>query len=121
MTTADVAVELVELCRDLRFVDAVEKLYADDVVSVEALDYQGTGREICGKEAVRGKNVKWMVDNNVHSLTLTGPFVSPERFAVCFSFEWTRRATGERVQFAEVGVYTVADGKVVREEFLYSV
>ena len=38
-----------------------------------------------------------------------------------YSFEWTRRATGEHVQFAEVGVYTVDDGKITREEFLYAV
>ena len=46
MITAEVATQLVSLCREGRFVDAVETLYADDVVSVEAMDYQGLGREM---------------------------------------------------------------------------
>jgi len=48
-----------------------------------------------------------------------GPFVSPEKFAVWYSFEWTRRVSGERVKFTEVAVYTVGDGKIAYEEFLY--
>ena len=121
MTTAEVATQLVALCREGRFLDAVQTLYADGIVSVEAMDYQGTGREMHGKEAVLAKNVGWLKDNDVHSASVTGPFVSPEKFAVWYSFEWTRRASGERVQFSEVAVYTVVDGKIAHEEFLYAV
>ena len=39
---------------------------------------------------------------------------------VCYSFDWTRKASGERVQLNEVAVYTVIDGKISREEFLYA-
>jgi ketosteroid isomerase-like protein len=121
MTTAEVATQLVALCREGKFLDAVKTLHADDIVSIEAMDYQGLGREMRGKEAVLAKNVAWFEDNDVHSATVTGPFVSQERFAVWFSFEWTQKASGERVQFSEVAVYTVADGKIVHEEFLYAV
>lgn len=119
MTTTEVAAQLVALCRQGKFLEAVKTLYADDIVSVEAIDYQGMGREMRGKDAVLSKNVAWFEDNDVHSSTLTGPFVSPEKFAVGYSFEWTRKASGERVHFTEVAVYTVADGKIAREEFLY--
>ena len=118
MTTADVATQLVALCREGKFVDAIESLYADDVVSVEAMDYQG-GRELRGKAAIKGKNISWFEDNDVHSVSVTGPFVSPERFAVWYSFDWTIKASGQRVQLNEVAVYTVVDGKIAREEFLY--
>src|SRR5687767_12573931 len=121
MTTAEVAMQLAALCREGRFLEAVKTLYADDIVSVEAIDYQGSGREMRGKEAVLAKNVAWFNDNEVHSTSVTGPFVSPEKFAVWFSFDWTRKATGERVQFTEVAVYTVVDGKIAHEEFLYAV
>lgn len=95
-------------------------LYADDVVSVEAADFQGMGREMRGKAAVKAKNETWFAENEIHSASITGPFLSPERFAVMYSFESTRRATGERVKFNEVAVYTVVEGKIVREEFLYA-
>jgi len=120
MTTPEVANQLVTLCRQGKFIDAVETLYAGNVVSVEAFDYQGMGRELHGKDAVRGKNLSWFEDNDVHSFSVTGPFVSTEKFAVCYSFDWTRKASGERVQFSEVAVYTVVDGMIVREEFLYA-
>jgi hypothetical protein len=31
----------------------------------------------------------------------------------------TPKASGERVQMREVGLYTIAGGKIVQEEFLY--
>ena len=120
MTTAEVAAELVALCRVIKFVDAVASLYADDVVSVEAADFQGMGREMRGKDAVYAKNVAWFAANEIHSASVTGPYVSPEKFAVMYSFESTSRGTGERVKFSEVAVYTVEGGKIVREEFLYA-
>jgi hypothetical protein len=120
MTTAEVATQLVALCSAGRFIDAVKTLYADDIVSVEAMDYQGSGRKMHGKEAVLAKNVAWFNFNEVHRATVTGPFVSPEKFAVWYSFEWTKRASGERVRFTEVAVYTVVDGKIAHEEFLYA-
>ena len=55
MTTAELAVQFVALCREGRFINAVEKYYADDVVSVEAADYLGEGREMSGKEVVFSK------------------------------------------------------------------
>jgi hypothetical protein len=120
MTTAEVASQFVGLCRQRRFLDAVETLYADDVVSVEPMDYQGMGREMHGKEAVMTKNRLWFEDNDVHSSSVIGPFVGPERFAVKYDFDWTRKTSGERVALDEMAVYTVTNGKISREEFLYA-
>jgi hypothetical protein len=121
MTTAEVAIRFVTLCRERRFLDAVETYYADDVVSVEPMDYQGKGREMHGKEAIKTKNRLWFeVENEVHSFSVTGPFVGPERFAVKYFFEWTRKTSGERLCLDEMAVYTVTNGKISHEEFLYA-
>ena len=121
MTTAEVAAQFVALCRERRFLDAVETHYADDVVSVEPMDYQGTGREMRGKDAIKTKNRLWFeVENEVHSSSVTGPFVGPERFAVKYVFDWTRKTSGERLVLDEMAVYTVTNGKISREEFLYA-
>lgn len=120
MTTAELATQFVELCRESRFLDALETHYADDVISVEPMDYQGMGREMHGKEAVKTKNRAWFEENDVHSSLVTGPFVGPEQFAVKYAFDWTRKASGERVVLDEMAVYTVTNGKISREEFLYA-
>lgn len=118
MTTADVAAELVALTRDCKFLEVIDSLYAEDVVSLEARGYAGLPRELRGKEQVRGKNAWWLENNEVHAIKVEGPFLSPEKFAVVYWFDRTFKGSGERSQFTEVAVYTVAEGKVVHEEFL---
>ena len=119
MTTAEVAAQLTALCREGKFLDAIDRLYADDVVSVEPVDYAGLGQEVRGKAAVRQKNVLWLDNSDIHKFSVTGPFVGLGRFAVTFYFDWTKKDTGERVQLTEVGVYTVTHGRITREDFLY--
>jgi ketosteroid isomerase-like protein len=119
MTSGKIAERLVALCREGKFVDAIEELYSQDVVSVEAMDYRGTGREMAGKEAVIRKNQEWFLDKVVTRVEVMGPYLSPERIAVRYEFDWTVKETGEVVKFDEVAVYSVADGRIVREEFLY--
>lgn len=119
MGTAEVAAQLAALCSEGEFLKAVDTLYSEDVVSIEASDFQGSGRELRGKQAVRAKNVAWFTGNDVHKANASGPFVSPEHFAMVFDFDWTSRSTGQRVRMSEVAIYTVAQGRIVREEFLY--
>ena len=119
MTTAELASRYVGLCREGKFLQALDELYADDIVSVEAMDIGDMPRELHGKKAVRDKNVWWFDVNDVQAATITGPFLSPERFSVIFSLDWIVKSTGERRHFEEIAVYTVAGDKIVREEFLY--
>ena len=74
-----------------------------------------------GIEAVKGKNQWWYDNHEVHSLVTTGPFIghNPDQFIVEFEIDVTAKASGERSQMKEVGLYTAKDGKVVQEEFLY--
>jgi hypothetical protein len=120
MTTAQVAAQLATLCREGKFLEAIDALYAEGVVSVEARDLGDAPREMTGLAAVRGKNVWWFGENEIHAVTVQGPFVSPERFALHFHFDRTFKPTGQRSQFSEVAVYTVAGGRIVHEEFLYA-
>jgi hypothetical protein len=119
MTTAEVANRYVALCREGKYLEALEELYADDIISVEPMELGDLPRELHGKKAVRDKNVWWFDVNELHNGMVTGPFLSPDRFSVIFSLDWTVKSTGERRHFDEIAVYTVSDGKIVREEFLY--
>ena len=56
----------------------------------------------------------------MHETTAAGPYLhGTDRFSVVFGMDVTNKTSGERVQMQEVAVYTVRDGKIVREEFFY--
>ena len=118
MNTEEVANKLVELCRKGDFRGAMESLYAKDIVSVEAHEMENMPAEMRGIDQVRGKTVWWENNMEVHSAKVGGPFVAGDKFVVQFDIDVSEKASGKRMQMSEVGIYTVKDGKVAREEFL---
>lgn len=116
MTTMETADQLVALCREGRNLEAIEQLYADDVVSLEV---QEPMMIATGKAAVIGKAQWWQSAHEVHSASVDGPWPNGDQFIVRFHFDITVKATGARVTMDEVGLYTVADGKIVHERFFY--
>ena len=55
MTTLDVAQQYVELCKQGKNAECLDKLYAKDAVSVEAEAPPGQDRTSKGVEAIHGK------------------------------------------------------------------
>jgi hypothetical protein len=114
---------LVKHCQDGTEAEALNTLYADDCVSIEALDMPGgpMGREASGLEAIRAKHDWWFANNEVHHSGAEGPFLyAPNTFSVIFDMDVTDKSSGQRMAMKEVGVYTLNDeGKIVREEFMY--
>ena len=58
MNTEEVAKKVVELVRKQAWYEALDTLYDDDVVSVEAYSAGGGSPETHGKKGVRGK-IDW--------------------------------------------------------------
>jgi hypothetical protein len=54
----------------------------------------------------------------VHSFTADGPFVAHDRFVVQYDADVTDKESKQRRKLSEIGVYTMKDEKIVREEFL---
>jgi ketosteroid isomerase-like protein len=121
-SVAEVAKRLVELCREGRFDLASAELHAPEIVSVEAFAPPGSPmpRKMEGIEAVRGKINWWVTNHTVHSASVSEPFLSEDKFAVIFEMDVTPKMTGQRMKMKEVAVYTVRDGKLVHEEFIYA-
>jgi ketosteroid isomerase-like protein len=122
MDTKEVGKKLVDLCRKGKNMEAVENLYSRDIVSVEAMGNEQMPAKMRGIEAIRGKNKWWYDNNEVHSASVEGPFPNEDRFAAIFHYETTPKdgpMKGKRMKLDEVGVYTVKDGKIVKEEFFY--
>lgn len=118
MKTEEVAQKVVELVRKQAWYEALDTLYDNDIVSVEARTSDGSSPETRGKEGVRGKIDWWVNAMQVHSFDANGPFVGHDRFVVQYDADVTDKNSKKRFQLSEVGVYTVKNGKIVREEFL---
>ena len=120
MSAAEVGKKLVSLCQQGKNAEAIEGLYHPDIVSVEAQAMPGGAAETKGRAAVMEKNQSWMATHEIHSSTTEGPYPHGDRFAVRFSFDVTDKPSGKRMQMTDVALYTVKDGKIVREEFFYA-
>jgi hypothetical protein len=119
MTTQEVATQLVDLCKQGEYLKAVQTLYADDILSVEAIPGPDGSREMKGLEAVIGKTNWFMANHETHGGSVEGPMVAGNFFCVRFTLEVTFKPTGARNTIDELGIYQVKDGKVIREEFFY--
>jgi ketosteroid isomerase-like protein len=118
MNTEEVAKKLADYCRNGEWMKAVDDLYAKDIVSVEPHAMENMPAEMRGIDQVRGKTEWWENNFDVHSTKVGGPFVARDTFVVQFDVDVTEKASKKRIQMSEVGIYTVKDGKVSREEFL---
>jgi SnoaL-like domain len=124
MTTQEIADRLVELCKTGQNLQALDTLFSDKIVSVEALADQAMPAVTEGLAAVRGKNEWWIANHEVHAASADGPYPNGDRFAVIFDYEVTPKAgpqAGKRTRMKEVALYTVENGKIAREEFFYSI
>jgi hypothetical protein len=120
-STAQVAQELVSLCREGRNLDAVNKLYSPKIVSVEPVGGPEMPAEMTGVDAIRGKHEWWYQNNEIHDMVVKGPFLGDDQFAVYYEFETTFKPNGQRNRMTEMALYSVKDGKIVREQFFYNV
>jgi hypothetical protein len=120
MSLQTVARKFVELCSQGKNFDVMETMYAPDIVSVE-----GDGAETAGRGPVIEKSRRWVAVNTFHGETVRGPYFcggteSGGQFAVYFTLDVTRKSTGQRLTLEEVGLYTVKNDKITREQCVYA-
>jgi hypothetical protein len=120
MSAIEIGRKLVALCNADKNMEAVESLYAKNVVSIEGQGSEEMPARMEGIDAIRGKHTWWYDNHEVHSATATGPFCGhrDDQFVVKFDMDITPKG-GARMQMSEIALYTVKDGKVAQEEFLY--
>ncbi|MEW5918048.1 MAG: nuclear transport factor 2 family protein [Gemmatimonadota bacterium] len=118
--TAAVAHQLVALCRARRNIEVINRLYSQDIISVEPIGTDDLPAVLNGIDAIRQKNQWWLDNNEIHAAEAHGPFIGDDQFAVHYVFDITYKPTGERKQMQEMALYTVKDGRIVREQFFYN-
>ena len=117
MTAFEVGKKLVELCKQGKTQEAMDALYAPDIVSVEATAMPGLPAEVRGRDAVAAKGKWWYDNHTVHSASCDGPWPNGDRFIVRFTYDVTNKPSSQRFTMDEAALFTVKDGKIVREEF----
>ena len=109
----------VEAMQSHRGIAHVDEIYAENAQSIEAVVPPGRDVRIAkGREAIKAKRQDWTATHEIQTLGAEGPYVHPpNRFSVRYEAEVTQKATGRKMSLREIAVYTVEEGKIVREEF----
>ena len=72
MTTLEVGKKLVELCKQGKNDKAIEALYDQNIVSVEAASMPNMPQQLTGLDSVKSKNKWWSENHLVHSAFCRG-------------------------------------------------
>jgi hypothetical protein len=121
-TTLEIGQKLAELTRQGKNLEAIDALYAQNIVSLEAISMGPVPARLDGFEAVRNKSVWWLANHDVHGMEVNGPWPHGDRFIVTMKVDATAKTgpmAGQRMTFEEAALYTVKDGKIVQEEYFY--
>jgi len=92
------------------------------LVDVEVVRFLNGCEKSAGKTPVIQKSERWQANNIIGGKKILGPFFNgakPDPFAVYFTLDVTRKSTGQRITLEEVGVYTVKNNQITREQFFY--
>ena len=87
---------------------------------MEAMAPPGGSRESKGLAAVKAKGEWWATNHEIHSVIVEGPLVAGSHFAVTYKLDVTFKPESKRFKMEEIGVYKVANGEIVYEEFFYA-
>jgi hypothetical protein len=115
-TPVQIGQDLVAMFNQGQLAEIEDKWWSPKIISCEG----GPNMEWRGRKAVHAKNAWWLQDHAVHGATAEGPYVGATGFAVKFRMEVETKSTGQRQVMEEIGVYTVKNGKIIREEFMGS-
>lgn len=119
MSVNEVADRYVALCKEAKFEQILDELFASDAVSVEAYVPPGRDPTASGLAAIKAKGEWWGQNHEIHQFEVFGPYPNGDRFAVRFVMDVTNKPSGRRMAMEEIGLFTVENGKISREEFFY--
>lgn len=113
-TPAEIGADLVALFNAGKYDEPCAKYWSPGIESIE-----GMGMSFSGRKAVNAKNTEWYRTHKIHAASAEGLYVGATGFAVKFRMDVEDTTNNQRIKMEEVGVYTVKNGKIIREEFMY--
>lgn len=120
MTVQEIANRLVELSRLGDYETIYKELFSPDAVSIEP---KGAPMELVeGLEAIykKGEMFQSMVQE-MHSSFVGDPIVAGDHFSCTMGMEITYKGAPGPSKEEEICLYKVANGKIVKEQFFYTV
>ena len=118
MTTQEIANRLVDMCRNGKTEQVKEKLFAQDVISIEPREGI-LPKETKGMDAIRKKAELFvsMVDNFYHD-TISDPVVAGDYFSLSWTSDLQMKGEPRQIN-SELCVYKTSGSKIVSEQFFY--
>ncbi|GFZ87140.1 nuclear transport factor 2 family protein [Dyella caseinilytica] len=122
MSTEMVAKRLVTLCREGKYEEAQQELYAKDAISLEPQEMaDGPLGNVKGLKAILEKGHQFMESvEQIHKNEVSDPVVADGWFSVAMHIDATMKGRG-RTDMREICVYHVKNDRIVQEQFFYDV
>ncbi len=118
VTTKEVAAVLVDMCRKGQVEEAKEKLFAEDIISIEP----GEGilpKETKGMDAIKKKAELFIsMVENFYGNTISDPVVAGDYFCIVWDTDIQMKAEARKTT-SELCVYKTRAGKIISEQFFY--
>lgn len=111
---AELGKKLVTLFNQGKADDWIKTVWDKKVRSIE-----GDGMVHDGPKAILEKWAWWMSRTEVLGCTAEGPYCGGTGFAVKYAMHVRDKESNKEMRMSEVAVYTVRNGKIVQEEFMY--
>ncbi|MDQ3156300.1 MAG: nuclear transport factor 2 family protein [Actinomycetota bacterium] len=99
--------------------DDADVLLSPDMIRVAPMETDGEPVEREGLDEIMENAAALTGDYDLHRVDIGGPFMAADQFAVRFTFDGTHVPTGVRSTTSKMSLYTVADGRITREEVYY--
>lgn len=120
MSVQNIANQLVSLCRQGKWDEAVQELYSPNIVSIEPPGGGFTER-IEGIDAYHEKGKTWQgMLEDFHGIEVSDPVVADNFFSCRMVMDVTMKGQ-PRSKSEEICLYEVKEGKIIREQFFYSI
>jgi hypothetical protein len=118
MTTKEVAMLLVDMCRKGEVEEAKEKLFAEDIISIEPMEGI-LPKETKGMDAIKRKAELFIsMVENFYGSTISDPVVSGDYFCIVWDTDIQMKAEARKTM-SELCVYKTSAGKIISEQFFY--
>jgi hypothetical protein len=118
-STLEVGQQYVSLCKEGKFEQCLELLFSPDAVSIEAGGPPGMDLTSTGLDAIVAKGKWWREMHSIQKCEVFGPYPNADRFVVRFLMQVTNTKSNQQMTMDEAALFTVANGKIVKEEFFY--
>jgi SnoaL-like protein len=118
MTTSEIAMHLVNMCRNGKVEEAKEELFAPDIISIEPVEGI-LPKETKGMDAIRKKAVLFVsLVENFYGSIISEPIIAGDYFSLLWETDLQMKGE-ERKTNKEICVYKTNAGKIISEQFFY--